>query len=287
MTRSPAPGRPVSYAGAVGERTAILEKVDLGHAEFVPDPRRPRGWTLLIDDVAQSYVDLDRPTHLEFEYVRLIAAVIDVAARRGTPLDVLHLGGGGLTLPRYVAATRPGSRQRVVERDATLATLVGQILPLPTESGVDLEIADALPALHDTPDASYDLVISDVYRAALMPRSVAGSRFAAEAARVLRPGGLYAVNVTDGPPLAFSRRQAATLRAAFADVCVVAEPGTLRGRRFGNVVLAATVPPGRLPVGRLSARGPRRPEPGRLLHGEDLTAFIAGALPEAEASTED
>jgi hypothetical protein len=269
----------------VGEdrRTAILEPIELGLAEFVPDPRRPAGWTLLVDDVAQSYVDLDRPRHLEFPYVRLVAALVDVAARRGAPLDVLHLGGGGLTLPRYVAATRPGSRQRVIERDATLAGLVRRILPLPQRAGIELEIADARTAVEETPDASYDLVICDVYRAAAMPRAVAAARFAAHAARILRPGGLYAVNVTDAPALTASRRQAAGLCAAFHDVCVVAEPGTLRGRRFGNVVLAAATAPGHLPVARLVTRTAGIPGSGRLLHGEDLTAFVAGAAPPPDA----
>src|SRR5437764_1146294 len=88
---------------------------------LVPDPRRPAGWTLLVDGVPQSYVDLDDPRYLEFEYMRRLASIIDAAAPPGVPLRVLHLGGGALTMPRYVAATRPGSRQRVVELDAARA----------------------------------------------------------------------------------------------------------------------------------------------------------------------
>ncbi|MGY0233680.1 spermidine synthase [Longispora urticae] len=251
--------------------------VDLGEAEFVPDPRRRAGWTLLVDGVAQSYVDLDDPGHLEFEYMRRVAAVVAVAGPAGAPLRVLHLGGGGLTLPRYVAATRPGSTQRVVERDGTLLAAVRRILPLAAE--VEFRVADAREVVESSADGWYDLVVADVYRGAQMPASVASVEFAHQVARVLRPGGLYAVNVTDLPPLLFSRRQAATLRAAFADVCVVGEPGMLRGRRFGNVVFAAATAPGAVPVARLTARVVRDKPPGRVVHGDQLDRFVSGAQP--------
>src|SRR5258705_1100717 len=114
----------------------IVQPVDFGLAELVPDADRAAGWTLLLDGTPQSYVDLNDPTWLEYEYVRRLASVLDATGEPGAGLRILHLGGGALTLPRYVAATRPGSVQRVVERDAALAALVRGVLPLPR--GADL-----------------------------------------------------------------------------------------------------------------------------------------------------
>ena len=37
--------------------------------------------------------------------------------RRAEPIDAVHLGGGGFTIPRYLAATRPGSDSLVLELD--------------------------------------------------------------------------------------------------------------------------------------------------------------------------
>src|SRR5687768_17980560 len=88
---------------------------------------------LLVEGTPQSHVDLDDPSHLEFEYVRRMGHVLDLAAEEGRPIDVVHLGGGALTLPRYVAATRPGSRQRVVELDEPLTALLRAHLPLPRD----------------------------------------------------------------------------------------------------------------------------------------------------------
>jgi hypothetical protein len=263
------------------------EPVDLGTAVLVPTLVGRRGWTLLLDGVPQSYVDPADPTYLEFEYVRRIARLVDAIAPAGHPLRVLHLGGGALTLPRYVAATRPGSAQRVVERDAALLDLIHRRLPLPSGAGVEVVTGDARAAIAAATPGAYDLVIADVYRAAQMPASVASVQFAAQVARALHPRGRYAVNVADLPPLAFTRRQAATLSAVFADVCLIADPGMLRGRRYGNVVLAAARSPGGLPVERLATAIRRDPFPARVLYGPELDAFVAGASAVDDAVAED
>ncbi|MFI7079319.1 spermidine synthase [Micromonospora sp. NPDC049903] len=249
--------------------------------ELVVDPARPTGRTLLAGGVEQSYVDLADPTYLHFEYVRRMAAVADLAAPAGDPLDVLHLGGGALTLPRYVATTRPGSAQVVVERDPAVVDLVTRDLPL-RQPGIEVRVADARQAVSEAPADAYDLVFADIYRAARMPPHVATVAFAAEVARVLRPDGVYLVNVTDLPPLVLARVQAATLRAVFADVCVVADRRMLRGRRYGNLVLAAANRPGRLPVPRLVTRVQRDPLPGAVLHGPTLDTFVGGARPRTD-----
>ncbi|RKR85821.1 spermidine synthase [Micromonospora pisi] len=252
--------------------------------ELLIDRFRPGGRILLAEGVPQSYVDLGDPTYLHFDYVRRMASVVDAAAPGGAPLRVLHLGGGGFTLPRYVAATRPGSAQTVVERDAALVTLVRRELPLPTDD-IRVRVADARDALRTEIDGDYDLVLADVYQAARMPEHVASVEFAAEAARVLRPDGIYLLNLTDLPLLAFSRVQAATLRAVFADVALIASRAMLRGRRYGNVVLAAATQPQRLPVARLASRAARDPVPGGVLHGASLDRFVAASRPVTDAPT--
>jgi len=257
----------------------ISEEVELGTAELLRDSDRPSGWTLLVDGTPQSYVDLDDPTWLEFEYVRRIAAVLDAAAPPGQPLRVLHLGGGALTLPRYVAATRAGSVQRVVERDTKLISLIRRALPLPRNSGIRIRSTDARAAVEASAAGRFDVVITDVYQGARMPGPLTTVEFAAQVARILRPGGLHAVNVADGPPLRFARTQVATMRAVFADVCVLAEPGVLRNRRFANVVLVGVTAPGRLPLNHLATAAARDFFPGRLVHGAALDRFAGGACP--------
>ena len=275
-------GRGAGNAGRGWREVAagVAEQVDFGAARLVPDPRRRGGWTLLVEEVQQSYVDLNDPTHLHFEYARMIAAVVDAAAPGGEPLRVLHLGGGALTLPRYLAATRPGARQVVVERDRRLVALVERMLPLPAGADIQVRIGDARQTVTSVADARFDLVIGDVYHAAQIAQSICDPGFVAEVARVLRPDGIYAVNVADMAPLSLSRSQVSTLQTSFVDLCMLVRPELLRGRRYGNVVLAAAKRPDRLPLARLAATAARDPRPYRVVSGVGLQTLVEG-LPAA------
>jgi spermidine synthase len=246
----------------------IRADIDHGHAELVGDPDRPQGWTLLVNGTAQSHVDLDDPTHLEFEYIRRIGHLIDLVAEPYAPLRALHLGGGAWTLARYVAATRPGSTQTVVELDRLLAEFVAHRLPADGQ-GIEVHVADARAGLVATAPGSVDLVVLDVFAGARTPAHLTSSQFAALVARSLAPGGVYAANVADGgPTLAFAGSQVAAARAAFRHVAVAAPPDVLRGRRFGNLVLAASAAP--LPVDDLRRQTAGDPFPARLLAGREL-----------------
>ena len=253
--------------------TAVLG----GTAELLADADRDGSWMLLVNGTPQSHVDLVDPTHLEFEYVRRMGHVLDLAGESGGPLDVVHLGGGALTLPRYVEATRPGSRQRVMEIDGPLTDLVREHLPLPRRVRIRVRAADARAGLASLPTASADAVLSDVFAGARTPAHLTTVEYAAEAKRVLRPGGVFVANVADGPPLRFARAQAATLRAVFRTVCLLGEPGTFRGRRFGNLVAVATDVD--LPIAALTRRCAGDPMPSRVVDGPDLDRFIGKARP--------
>ncbi|MFC1442607.1 fused MFS/spermidine synthase [Streptacidiphilus sp. N1-10] len=265
----------------------IERQVDLGTARLLPDLDRPRGWLLTMDDAPQSYVDLDNPLHLEFEYVQRLAHAADLAAPPGRPLDVLHLGGGALTLPRYLAATRPGSHQRVVELDAALIALVREQLPwTPSPGGAEVRIevhaADARAALAASPDGSADLLVADVFGGSRIPAQLTSVEFVREAARTLRADGLYAANLADGAPLDFARSQLATVTAVFPEVCLVAEPSVLRGRRYGNLVILAGRQP--FPVADLARRTAADPFPARVVHGDRLDLLRGKARPVTDAT---
>ncbi|GAA4616227.1 fused MFS/spermidine synthase [Actinoallomurus liliacearum] len=260
----------------------VEAKVDSGTAELVPDPYRPRAHVLMLDGAPQSHVDLDDPTYLDFEYVRRLGHVVDLAAPARRPLRVLHLGGGALTLPRYVAATRPRSTQQVVEIDAALIEFVRRELPLERGHRIRIRHGDAREVLTRAPEDSFDLVIGDAYAGARSPAHLTTVEFVAAVARVLRPGGWYAANVADGAPLSFARTQVATLRSVLPEAALIADPAVLRGRRFGNLVLiAGRMPP---PVAELTRSAAGDPFPGRVLDGEELVGFAAGAVPATDAT---
>jgi hypothetical protein len=251
--------------------------VAFGEAELLRDLDADDGWLLTVDGVAQSYLDRSDPTHLEFDYVRLMGDVVD--ALPSGPLTAVHLGGGACTLPRYVAATRPGSRQLVVEADVPLAELVRRSFGT---AGFRLRTGDAREQLPGLRQGESDLVVADVFESAAQPVHTTTLEWVGEVRRLLRPGGTYVVNVADGKPLAFARAQVSTLRAAFADVVLLADPSVLRGRRFANLVLAASAAP--LPVESLVRRAARAAGRARVVFGDDLSSFTGGAAPVTDAT---
>ncbi|WP_344009177.1 fused MFS/spermidine synthase [Streptomyces thermospinosisporus] len=255
----------------------LVVQVDGGLAQLVPDRDRARGWTLLIDGAPQSYVDLDDPEYLSFEYQRRLGHVVDLCAPAGKPVRAVHLGGGAFTLARYVAATRPRSTQQVVERDAPLVELVRSKLPLPPRDRIRVRPADARDGLAKVPDGWADLVIADVFSGARTPAHLTSIEFLDEVRRALAPGGIYTANIADGPPLPYLRGQIATAAARFAELALIADPAVLRGKRFGNAVLVASDAP--LPVAELTRRSASDPHPGRVQHGRELRDFTGGAVP--------
>jgi spermidine synthase len=245
-------------------------------AEIQPDRWVPGAYTLIVDGTPQSHVNLDDPSHLFFEYVQRIGHVIDQLPPG--PITAVHLGAGAFTLPRYVEATRPGSRQQVIELETELVDLVRAVLPLPKGASIRVRHGDARAVLEKLPaglHGTVDLVVVDVFSGARTPAHVTSVEFYRSVAALLAPDGVVAVNIADGPGLSFARSQAATLKAAFADVAALAETQILKGRRFGNVVLAAA--PAELPLEwmpRLLAGGPH---PSKVVAGRELQEWIAGA----------
>jgi Spermine/spermidine synthase domain len=276
-----------------GSGSVIQQDAGSGVVELTGDPGRPGAWTLLVDGVPQSHVDLDDPQYLEFEYMRRIGHLVDLAAPAREPLRVLHLGGGGLTLARYVAATRPGSCQLAVESDAALADLVRRRLPLGQRGRragggragrVRIRIEDARAVLEEVPPGSFDVVVADLFTGSRTAAHLTSAEFTVAVARALAPSGFYAANVGDGPPLAHARARVATVRSVFPHACLIADAAVLRGRRFGNLVVAAARHG--LPVAGLARRTAGDPFPGRLVHGGELDRFAAGAKPITDAGAE-
>ncbi len=286
---------PLDYRGRVsrkrdGDTEAPAPSTRLSDGSIARVVRSPytTGWELDVSGTPQSHVDLDDPTHLHFEYIARMGAVIDRLKLPGQPLTAVHLGAGALTLPRYIAWTRPGSRQQVVDIEPALVDLVRAELPLPSGASIRVRIGDARAVLGRLPPGlvgTVDLLVSDVFAGARTPAHLTSVEFYRAAAAVLAPDGVLLVNVADGPGLRYARRQVATVREVLPNVIVLAEVQVLKGRRFGNLVIAASaakLPTAWLP--RLMAAGPH---PAKVAEGAELDAFVAGVSATTDADATD
>ena len=244
-------------------------------AEVLEDPGRSGGRLLVLDGLSHSYVDLDDPTHLRFSYVRALAAIVDARFPEGEPLDAYHIGGGGLTFPRYLAETRPGSRNLVSEIDPGVLEVDTERLGVETGAALRVRVEDARTGVQRLRSDSRDLVVGDAFGGVSVPWHLTTVEAVEEIRRVLRPGGLYAVNLIDFDPLGFARAELATLRQVFEHVALTSDPYTLSGNGGGNLVAFASDAP--IDTAAVERRLERHGVPWRALDRDGLTEWIDGA----------
>lgn len=254
-----------------------------GTAELRRERDDPDGVTLLVNGVPSSHLDLVDPTSLEFEYMQYMAAV--VAGLPTGPVDAVHLGAAGCALARAVHAARPGSRQLAVEIDPVLADLVRHWFDLPRSPALRIRAGDARAELTRLADASADVVVRDAFAGDGTPSHLVTREFVGHVARVLRPGGVYLANCADSPPFDGARGETATLAGVFDHVAVIAEAGVLRGRRYGNLVLAGSDDEDLLASPALARTLRSLPVPARIRVGEEARAFAAGARVRRDPAT--
>lgn len=228
---------------------AGVYQIDTGTCELVRDTLVADGWTVQINGVPSSHIDMDDPSQLDFEYMRWMAGLVRYHTFSGPRLRALHLGGGACTLARYFAAEYPDARQVVVELDGRLAELVREWFDLPRAPLLRIRVGEAREVTETLSEDSRDVIVRDVFAGSATPVKLLTTEFTAHVRRVLAPGGIYVVNCGDTRDLTKTRREAATIGRIFPHTAIIADPAMLKGRRYGNVVIAGSdVPLGEDPA---------------------------------------
>jgi MFS family permease len=241
-------------------------------AIVVHDPDRAGGRELILDRLHNSYVDLDDPAHLEYRYIRLMVDLIESAFPEG-PIGTVSIGGGGMTIPGYFTHTRPGSVNIALEIDPGVVDLARNEMGL--SPLVEVLVEDARLSLRTLESGSAHVVVGDAFSGPSVPWHLTTVEYLAEIDRVLRPDGIYTMNVIDLFGLRFARATAATLLEVFEHVALLVPPSYLDGRSGGNFVFAASNAP--LPLGALAVAIEVRGQGESVITGSDLTSFALGA----------
>lgn len=257
-------------------------QTSLATVELVSDPEGT-GVTLFIDGTESSHHHLSDPELLAFEYMQYMQAVlvaqlpepVKSGSSQGRP-RVLHIGGAGCTMARAINAHWPSSHQVAIEPDELLGTYARQWFDLPRAPHLRIRAQDGLAALQSAPDGRYEVVIRDAFSRFHIPAHLTTSEFVSHAARVLSPNGLYLANTADHPPLTLTRREVATAVDLFPYVSIITEPGILRGRRYGNVLIIGSFSPLSESLHRILRT---LPTPARLLTEDEITKFIGDHNP--------
>lgn len=240
----------------------------------------PGAFAVVAGGTDQSFVDLARPDRLEFEYVARICEALDetvLAAASDRRVRVVHVGGGGLTIPRWVEHRRPHTAQIVLEPDAALVAQVRRLIPLPARSGIKIREVDGRAGIAAMPADYADAVVVDAFFNASMPGELCTLEYLDAVKAVLRKGGVVTVNITDRAPFTWARRFVAGVAATWTSVLVSSEPAIWKGRRFGNLVVVAS--DAALPVSDLESLANRAVFPHRVVAGRELTRWVGGSAP--------
>ncbi|WP_448627150.1 fused MFS/spermidine synthase [Geodermatophilus sp. URMC 64] len=254
--------------------TPCQEETAYHCARVVADADRESGRVLLLDSLRHSYVDLADPTYLQFDYVRVVAAVSDAVPPPG-PISALHLGGGGVTVPRYLAAVRPGTDSLVLEVDPQVVAIDREQLELRTSDLLRVRVTDARVGLADEPAGQRDLVVGDAFGGLSVPWQLTTVEALELVDAALTDDGVYVANLIDHPPMDFVRAELATLREVFPHVALLARAPVLAGEDGGNVVVVASRSP--IPVGAIADAMAAHDVAWQVARAAQLDAFVGDA----------
>jgi hypothetical protein len=235
------------------------------------------GFHLVLDGDSNSYVNLDDPKHIQYPYVRWIAKAIDSKYPGDGPIDAVFVGGGGFTLPRWLEATRPASHSHVLEVDGGTVDFVEERLGLHPSPKFQVTVDDARISILQVETDSVDVVVGDAFSGLTVPWHLTTSEWLDEVERVLKPDGLYAMNIIDLPPLNLLKAEINTFMGSFSSesmITYINEAGEPAG---GNAILLGSN--GRIPTFPV----PSSSYPSGLVDESDLVSFAG----EASALTDD
>ncbi|NND85039.1 MAG: fused MFS/spermidine synthase [Acidimicrobiia bacterium] len=237
-------------------------------ASEVPVADNPNASILLLDTLTHAYVNKTDPTDLRFSSIRMFASAIE--AMTDGPIDVLHVGGGGFSLPNWVSATRPASTNVVLELDGALVEFVEERFePAPVEETI---VGDARVSVTQVGN-DFDVVVGDAFGGLAVPWHLTTAEFLAEVSGVLGDEGFYIMNLIDHGDLAFLRAELATAATVFPHVALATLPERLEVG--GNFMLVAAKRP--IPGDDIIGAAAALDLGIVVLTGDALDAFVDGA----------
>lgn len=224
------------------------------------------GRLLILDGVTNAHLARD-PNRLRLYYAREMAPMIKASGFNPERSAALHIGGGGLTMARWLGA-RGWSDQTVLEVDPeVIEALPDYAQPDP---GWEMIYGDARSSLVELDPNQFELVIGDAFSGQSVPWQLTTLEATAEVKRVMRADGVYMMNLIDGANAGFVRAQMKTLSLLFDHTALIALPEQLEGVGGGNWVAVASD----RPIAR-----PSRDDESVMIRGDRLREWVGEVEP--------
>ncbi len=139
----------------------------------------------------QSAMNLDDPFALVFGYTRVMMGFLLLAPR---PRNILIVGLGGGSLPKYCHQELPDSIITTVEISAAVINLRDQFAIPPDNENFRIVHADAALYMRNQCETA-DVILLDGYDPAGLPVALSTRAFYDACFQALRPGGILAANL--------------------------------------------------------------------------------------------
>ncbi|HME43391.1 MAG TPA: fused MFS/spermidine synthase [Syntrophorhabdales bacterium] len=151
---------------------------------------------LILDNLIHSYVCLEDPTYIEYEYERIYAEVMKWRFDQNTAFKSLSIGGGGYTFPRYMEITYPKAHIDVVEIDPTITKVVYDQLGLPRTTRITTYNTDGRWYVMNCTE-KYDVIFTDAFNDLSIPYHLTTREFVTQLKSVMTPDGILISNIID------------------------------------------------------------------------------------------
>jgi predicted membrane-bound spermidine synthase len=185
----------------------------------VGDVDVPKYKTLALDLLVHSYVKPQDPTWLGYTHEEIQCELTRYYRSQGKT-DVLVIGGGGYTFPRWVEHVLPDVGVDVVEIDPGVTEMAHRALGLSRQTRIRSHHMDGRQFVRErAPKGHYQLVVQDAVNDLSVPYHLMTKEYNDAVKETLAPGGAYLLTLIDSIEEGELWRAAvATMRQTFSHV---------------------------------------------------------------------
>ena len=171
------------------------------------EPGNPAHRAFYQDKLRHSEADLNDLGDLKYPYMRIYDALVNQKlGKNDKPVRLLLLGGGGYVFPNYLSRARPGSELVVAEIDPGVTRAAQEAFGLPADAPIEIHhldarnyVADALRRNREQPGSvpPFDFIVCDSVSDYSVPYQLTTREFMEQVRGLLKPDGLYVMNLID------------------------------------------------------------------------------------------
>jgi spermidine synthase/MFS family permease len=158
--------------------------------------------------------------------------------------QVMVIGGGGYTLPRWLDKFLPQVGVDVVEIDPAVTEAVYAFLGMPRDTKIHTHNMDGRQFVQErTKPGSYHLIIQDAVNDLSVPYHIMTREYNAAVKKALTPDGVFLLTIIDDPSSPFFHAAVRTMQESFPNVCMLSDWEVWTSGDRGVYVIAGTPEP--------------------------------------------